>query len=159
MWQFIPRNFLERHGESLANQIGVKLPCGSEWKFGLKKHKEIMWLEDTAWSKFVEFYSLKIGSVIAFRYKGNSEFEAFIFDKTVEIDYPIAPIPSQSCERKRKIPEDDDDSVGIFESFCAKKKGNEAYSKKRTKSSVETKTKGTVKFLLCFFRLSSKYSR
>ena len=70
----------------------MKLPCGSKWKMELRKHENKIWLEK-GWPDFAKHYSIKRGSMLVFRYEGNSEFHAVIFDtSTVEIDYPSIPV-------------------------------------------------------------------
>lgn len=87
----------------------------------LEKRNELLWLQD-GWTEFSKHYSIKRGHLIVFRYEGNSKFNAVIFDdSTVEIDYPIIPIPFDESDSdedhqgsKRKGTEESD-SFEIFE--------------------------------------------
>ncbi|POO02675.1 B3 DNA binding domain containing protein, partial [Trema orientale] len=84
----IPPKFVRKYGENLTNSVFVKLPCGSKWKMDLMEQDNKIWFEK-GWPDFAKHYALKRGSLLIFRYEGNSEFHAVIFDaSTVEIDYP-----------------------------------------------------------------------
>ncbi|GMN29831.1 hypothetical protein TIFTF001_002576 [Ficus carica] len=97
----IPVKFISKYGGTLSNPVSVKLPCGSEWKMGLRKFDGRVCLHK-GWPEFVKHYSIALGHLLVFRYEGNSRFHVFIFDKTtVEIDYP--PIPGHSNARKSKV--------------------------------------------------------
>ena len=86
--QQIPGDFLSKCGETLSTSVYVKLPCGSKWKMKLTKYDNKFWLEQ-GWLEFAKHYSIERGHMLIFRYDGNSEFHAVIFDtSTIEIDYP-----------------------------------------------------------------------
>ncbi|PON38482.1 B3 DNA binding domain containing protein [Parasponia andersonii] len=88
----IPRKFVVNYGETLSDSVFVKLPCGSKWKMKLTKEDNNVWL-DKGWADLAKHYALKRGSMLIFRYEGNSEFNATRFDtSTVEIDYPPRPV-------------------------------------------------------------------
>ncbi|ONH90753.1 hypothetical protein PRUPE_8G072800 [Prunus persica] len=85
----VPKTFLDKCGEHLSDQIHLKLPCGSEWKIKLRRCNGEVWL-GKGWPEFSEFYSLKKGNSLLFRYEGNSKFNVLIFDESgTEMDYPI----------------------------------------------------------------------
>ncbi|KAG6725039.1 hypothetical protein I3842_02G013200 [Carya illinoinensis] len=84
----IPRRFIRRYGEGLSNLAFLKLPNGAEWKLELTKCDGKVWLQK-GWQEFIEYYSLKLGHLLVFRYEGNSHFYILVFDKSAtEIDYP-----------------------------------------------------------------------
>ncbi|PON54064.1 B3 DNA binding domain containing protein [Parasponia andersonii] len=94
----LPKKFVREYGETLSDSVFVKLPCGSKWKMELRKHENNIWLEK-GWPDFAKHYSIKRGSMLLFRYEGNSEFHAVIFDtSTVEIDYPYIPVHSDKSD-------------------------------------------------------------
>ncbi|PON54065.1 B3 DNA binding domain containing protein, partial [Parasponia andersonii] len=96
-----------KYGETLSSSVFVKLPCGSKWKMKLARQDNKIWLEG-GWPDFSKHYSLKRGSMLMFRYEGNSEFHAVIFDKsTVEIDYPSIPLHFDNYDVDLELAEDD----------------------------------------------------
>ena len=70
---------MRKYRETLSNSAFVKLPCGSKWKIELTKQENNIWLEK-GWPDFAKHYFIKRGSMLVFRYEGNSEFHAVIFD-------------------------------------------------------------------------------
>ena len=90
--QRIPKKFEKFYGETLSQDVHLKLPCGSEWKMGLAKYDEKLWLRE-GWPEFAKHCSFKRGNLLIFRYEGNSKFSVVIFDETtVEIEYPYTPV-------------------------------------------------------------------
>ncbi|KAM6591502.1 hypothetical protein CsatA_014107 [Cannabis sativa] len=88
----VPQYFVEKCGETLTERVFVKLPCGSKWPMKLENDNGKFWLQN-GWPEFMKHYSLKRGHMLTFRYDGNSEIYAVIFDtNTVEIDYPSIPV-------------------------------------------------------------------
>ncbi|XP_035539099.1 putative B3 domain-containing protein Os03g0621600 isoform X2 [Juglans regia] len=84
----IPRRFIRKYGEGLSNVAFLKLPNGAEWKLELTKCDGRVWLQK-GWQEFMEYYSLKLGHLLVFRYEGNSHFYILVFDESAtEIDYP-----------------------------------------------------------------------
>lgn len=84
----IPRRFIRKYGEGLSNLAFLKLPNGAEWKLELTKCDGKVWLQK-GWQEFMEYYSLKLGHLLVFRYEGNSHFYILVFDESAtEIDYP-----------------------------------------------------------------------
>jgi len=95
-------------GNELKNVATVTVPDGLIWKMDLKKCGEDVYFCNKEWQQFAEYYSLRYGCFLSFRYKGNSNFSVIIFDATsVEICYPLK-TPSTSgetnneCSRPRK---------------------------------------------------------
>ncbi|KAF5463877.1 hypothetical protein F2P56_014005 [Juglans regia] len=84
----IPRRFVRKHGEGLSNLAFLNLPNGAEWKLELTRFDDEIWLQK-GWQEFMEYYSVKPGHFLVFRYEGNSCFHILIFDMSAtEIDYP-----------------------------------------------------------------------
>ncbi|PON54051.1 B3 DNA binding domain containing protein [Parasponia andersonii] len=118
----VPRKFLSKCGETLSTSVSIKLPCGSRWEMKLRKDDDKFWL-DQGWPEFVKHYSIGRGHMLTFRYYGNSEFHAVIFDtSTVEIDYPSVPfhfdessIDGKLREPKREVI--DGDFVEMLDDF------------------------------------------
>ncbi|KAM6591493.1 hypothetical protein CsatA_014098 [Cannabis sativa] len=116
----IPKKFTRKYGETLSNSVLIKLPCGSKWKMGLTKKDENVWFEK-GWLDFAEHYAIKRGSILSFRYEGNSEFNAVIVDLSlVEIDYPSVPtnlVSSNIDDSDIKIPKREvfeDENLDVF---------------------------------------------
>ncbi|POO02681.1 B3 DNA binding domain containing protein, partial [Trema orientale] len=127
----IPHKFTRKYGETLSNSVFVKLPCGSKWKMKLTKKDNKIWLEE-GWPDFAKHYSIRRGSMVMFRYDGNSEFHAVIFDtSTVEIDYPYTPnhLDKPDIDLELRAPKEkvvEDDYVEILDNLspCPKRKEN-----------------------------------
>ncbi|XP_021816829.1 B3 domain-containing transcription factor VRN1-like [Prunus avium] len=108
----VPKTFLDKYAENLSDQIHLKLPCGSEWKIKLRRCNGEVWF-GKGWPEFSEFYSLKKGNSLLFRYEGNSKFHVLIFDESgTEMDYPIAITLIEETDE-----EDDVKSVESLEYF------------------------------------------
>ncbi|KAL5557171.1 hypothetical protein UlMin_039407 [Ulmus minor] len=117
----IPKKFKRKYGETLSNPVLLELPCGLEWKVELSDDKVCF---DKGWAEFADYYALEFGHMLVFRYKGNSQFHVFIFDKsTSEIDYPT----NSTRFRKPNIEEEiqEDDFVEIFDDFSPCPKSRE----------------------------------
>ncbi|POO02690.1 B3 DNA binding domain containing protein [Trema orientale] len=140
----IPQKFVRKYGEALSDSVFVKLPCGSRWKIKLAKQDNKIWLEE-GWPDFAKHYSIKRGGMVIFRYEGNSEFHAVIFDtSTVEIDYPSIPVHVDKPElRGPKQEVVEGDSVEILDDFLYCLKAREksplqcSQPHKRTRTSPE----------------------
>ena len=91
-------------GNELKNVATVTVPDGLIWKMDLKKCGEDVYFCNKEWQQFAEYYSLRYGCFLSFRYKGNSNFSVIIFDATsVEICYPLK-TPSTSRETNTECP-------------------------------------------------------
>lgn len=85
--QMIPRRYIREYGEGLSNLAFLKLSNGAEWKLKLMKCDGNVWLQK-GWQEFMEYYSLKMGNFLVFRYEGYSHFYILVFDESAtEIDY------------------------------------------------------------------------
>ncbi|XP_039173567.1 B3 domain-containing transcription factor VRN1-like [Eucalyptus grandis] len=87
----IPKNFLRRCGKDLPNSVLLKVPGSSAWTIELEKCNNDLVSLWKGWREFMEHYSIGLGHLIVFKYKGNSTFHVIIFDKSAsEIDYSLS---------------------------------------------------------------------
>ncbi|XP_065871965.1 B3 domain-containing transcription factor VRN1-like [Euphorbia lathyris] len=95
----IPKKFVRNYGNNLSNAVILKVPSGEKWKIDTLKVDGQIWLEK-GWDKFMEYYSIIIGSLLVFQYdESNCCFNVNIFDSTcTEIDYPYSIIKVESDE-------------------------------------------------------------
>ncbi|GMP31585.1 hypothetical protein CsSME_00005738 [Camellia sinensis var. sinensis] len=112
----IPRKFMTKHGKNLANLVFLNVPSGAVWKVELMNSNEEVWLS-SGWKEFTEYYSIRFGHFLVFRYDGNSNFHVLIFDMSAsEIEYPFNPTQNlllPEAEEDIEI----DNSVEILEDF------------------------------------------
>ncbi|KAK9038800.1 hypothetical protein V6N11_023653 [Hibiscus sabdariffa] len=84
----IPRKFVKKYGNGLSNSVLLTVPSGDTWHVELTKSDGVVWLQN-GWQEVVEFYSLKNGYFLVFKYEGNGKFMLLIFDMSAsEIEYP-----------------------------------------------------------------------
>lgn len=77
------------HGDDLSNTIYLYIPTGKVWKINLVRGNGKAFLQK-GWPEFVEFYLLKHGHFLMFKYEGKSRFDVVICDMSAsEIEYPI----------------------------------------------------------------------
>jgi len=90
-------------GNELENVATLTVPDGCDWEMDLKKCGEDVYFCNK-WQPFAEYYSLRFGCFLSFKYEGNSNFSVIIFDATfVEICYPLK-TPSTSGETNTECP-------------------------------------------------------
>ncbi|PRQ56962.1 putative transcription factor B3-Domain family [Rosa chinensis] len=84
----LPPKFVTKFGKELSDVAILTVPTGRVWQVGLERvDKRIWFVKD--WQAFAEYYSLRYGDFLEFRYEGNSNFRVLIFDMTCsEIAYP-----------------------------------------------------------------------
>ncbi|RVW58385.1 B3 domain-containing transcription factor VRN1 [Vitis vinifera] len=118
----IPQKFVKKSGDQLSAVTTLTLPNGGVWYVGLTKADNKFWFYH-GWHEFVEYYSIHVGYFLIFRYEGNSNFNANIFDLTAsEINYPSNNLRnSEKTSHGKQCPasdgeemNDDDDSVEIL---------------------------------------------
>ncbi|KAG8474659.1 hypothetical protein CXB51_031176 [Gossypium anomalum] len=84
----IPGKFVRKYGNGLSNSVLLTVPSGDTWHVELTKSDGIVWLQN-GWQEFSEYFSLKYGHLLVFKYEGNGKFLVLIFDTSAsEIDYP-----------------------------------------------------------------------
>ncbi|KAG6663231.1 B3 domain-containing transcription factor VRN1-like isoform X1 [Carya illinoinensis] len=84
-----PKKFVRKYGEGLSNLALLKLPNGAEWKVELRQCDGGVWFQK-GWQEFLEYYSIKLGHLLVFKYEGHSRFNVLVFDESAtEIEYPF----------------------------------------------------------------------
>ncbi|MBA0688364.1 hypothetical protein Goari_006160, partial [Gossypium aridum] len=84
----IPGKFVRKYGNGLSNSVLLTVPSGDTWHVELTKSDGIVWLQN-GWQEFSEYFSLKYGHLLVFKYEGNGKFLVLIFDTSAsEIEYP-----------------------------------------------------------------------
>ncbi|XP_047312794.1 B3 domain-containing transcription factor VRN1-like [Impatiens glandulifera] len=108
----IPEEFVARYRNHLSNAVLLKMPSGAVWRIGLTDSCGEVWME-SGWRKFTNYYSIRYGHFLVFRYDGNSVFYVMILDNenALEIEYPIV---ERSSERNDIIMIDDHDESMDF---------------------------------------------
>jgi len=85
--QRIPDEFITRFGYELKNVATITVLDGRVWEMELKKCDGNIFFCNK-WQEFVEYYSIRYGCYLCFKYEGNSKFSVIIIDATtVEIQY------------------------------------------------------------------------
>ncbi|KAI3857049.1 hypothetical protein MKX03_015421 [Papaver bracteatum] len=83
----LPKEFTVKYGKKLCDNAIIKVLNGV-WHIGMRRADGVILFEN-GWPEFMEFYSIRVGHVILFRYDGNSKFQVHIFGMdATEIDYP-----------------------------------------------------------------------
>ncbi|GLU13643.1 hypothetical protein SLE2022_302670 [Rubroshorea leprosula] len=84
----IPKKFVRKYGNGMLSSVVLEVPSGAVWRVGLTRSDGRVWLQ-CGWNEFAEYYSLKYGHFLVFRYEGNCNFHVLIFDTSAsEIEYP-----------------------------------------------------------------------
>uniref|UniRef100_A0ACD5W7Y9 Uncharacterized protein n=2 Tax=Avena sativa TaxID=4498 RepID=A0ACD5W7Y9_AVESA len=76
----IPEEFVQRLKGEILGEIKLETQNRCSHIIGVVKNQEKFVLT-AGWGNFVKTFSLQIGDTILFRYNGNSQFSAIIFDK------------------------------------------------------------------------------
>lgn len=101
----IPNKFAIRYGGGLPNPVFLNPPYGTKWEVYWSKQNGEVWLEK-GWKEFVKHFSLDEGYVVFFTYKGTSQIDVRIHDKSLlEIDYPSC----DTCDKKDILDNSDDE--------------------------------------------------
>ncbi|MCL7048225.1 hypothetical protein MKW94_007698 [Papaver nudicaule] len=94
----LPNEFTMKYGKELSDHAIIKVPNGI-WHIVISKAEGELVFEN-GWPEFMEFYSIRVGHLIVFRYDGNSKFQVHIFGMdTTEIDY----YPSHMDNAKHEV--------------------------------------------------------
>lgn len=85
----MPKKFTRMYGQELSSKALLTVPNGGVWQVGLEKANGQIWFCD-GWNKFIDYYSIKFGFLLLFKYEGDSSsFQVLIFDRSAsEIQYP-----------------------------------------------------------------------
>lgn len=87
--QMVPRKFTRRHEKNLHASVFLKAPNGSAWLVNLERYKGDVWPQN-GWPEFARHYSVQLGYLLVFEYRGRDDFQVRIFDSgSTEIDYPL----------------------------------------------------------------------
>ncbi|KAA0045855.1 putative B3 domain-containing protein [Cucumis melo var. makuwa] len=114
----IPRKFVREYGLQalLKDQVCLKVRDGKEWNVGLTKSNNgtRVWFH-YGWEKLVEFYSVKSGYFLVFKYENqSSSLYVVIFDRTAtEIEYPVKKISLDKSKERVKMETYFDDDLDL----------------------------------------------
>ncbi|XP_015574597.2 B3 domain-containing transcription factor VRN1 isoform X3 [Ricinus communis] len=99
----IPEKFVKKYRDELSCIATLTVPNGRIWVVELEKVNKKLWF-CSGWHEFVEYYSIRVGYFLVFRYEGESNFRVCIFDLTVsEIRYPGSGNPSHTTAPSRSM--------------------------------------------------------
>ncbi|OVA05171.1 B3 DNA binding domain [Macleaya cordata] len=83
----LPRKFVRKFGKELS-EVGVIIVSGKMWHVELSKADGEISFQN-GWQEIMDYYSIRIGHFLVFKYDGNSRFHVLIFDMSAsEIEYP-----------------------------------------------------------------------
>ncbi|XP_031387049.1 B3 domain-containing transcription factor VRN1-like [Punica granatum] len=108
----VPKKFVRKYGKdlSVSSVVLLKVPSGDAWEVELRKGDTDVWLQK-GWLDFANFYSIKHGHFLVFKYEAGSSnvFNVFVFDKSAtEIEYPVRSKVTLSSIKVENIDEDSD---------------------------------------------------
>ncbi|XP_075474923.1 B3 domain-containing transcription factor VRN1-like isoform X2 [Primulina tabacum] len=143
----LPPDFTRRCGHNLPDRVSLEVPNGLVWKVELTHSNGEAWLQG-GWQRFEEYYSLRLGHFLLFKYVGDSHFEVHIFDTAAtEIEYSdydslerdagmnqVAETEEVECES--------DDSVVFVKEILAGKNVSSLDSSPNHRSDMELKYPG-----------------
>ncbi|KAL4634305.1 hypothetical protein ACB092_04G189900 [Castanea dentata] len=114
----IPRKFTIKYGKKLSSLAFLTLPNGAKWEVELTKHNGEVWLQK-GWREFAEYYSLKQGHFVVFRYEENSHFHVLIYDPSAtEIDYPSKSSHGHEEDQCDEDTDESDTSIQTLPNSC-----------------------------------------
>ncbi|KAI3861504.1 hypothetical protein MKW98_000456 [Papaver atlanticum] len=83
----IPPKFVAKHGGDLSHHATLKVPDGLTWDVKLKRDSNGFQIGLLV--PFIEYYSIRTGHLLLFKYHGDSQFHVIILDiSACEIEYP-----------------------------------------------------------------------
>ena len=138
--QWIPKKFINKYGVELGSMAFLTIPNGTKWTMKLTKCDGEVWFQN-GWREFANCHALTVGSLLVFRYKGNSGFSVLIFDSTAtEIKYPL---DDQPQVHRMEDNESDDNFIEIMAAFTPSRKTGEKPPLPCTLPHKRAKTKPT----------------
>ena len=138
--QRIPKKLINKYGVELGSMAFLTIPNGTKWILKLTKHDGEVWFQN-GWCEFASYHALTVGSLLVFRYEGNSQFFVLIFDATAtEIEYPL---DDQPQVHRMEDNESDDNSIEIMDAFMPSQKTREKPPLPCTLPHKRAKTKPT----------------
>ena len=88
-FQRIPKKFINKYGVELGSMAFITIPNGTKWTMKLTKRDGEVWFQNGR-HEFANRHALTMGSLLVFRYEGNSGFSVLIFDAiATKIEYPL----------------------------------------------------------------------
>ncbi|XP_073038874.1 B3 domain-containing transcription factor VRN1-like isoform X2 [Primulina eburnea] len=140
----LPPEFTRRCGHNLPDRVSLEVPNGLVWKVELTHSDGEAWLQG-GWQRFEEYYSIRLGHFLLFKYVGDSHFEVNIFDTSAtEIEYSYY----DSLERDVGVNQvaetevvecESDDSVVFLKEIFAGKNVSSLDSSPNHRSDIELK--------------------
>ena len=119
----------------------LTIPTGMKWIVKLTKRDGEVWFQN-GWREFANCHALTVGSLLVFRYEGNSGFSVLIFDATAtEIEYPLHDQPQV---HRMEDNESDYNSIEIMAAFMPSRKTGEKPPLPCTLPHKRAKTKPTI---------------
>ncbi|CAM8897469.1 unnamed protein product [Rhodiola kirilowii] len=83
----IPGKVIKRIEQELSIVVTLSVPDGRKWNMKLGKDGGKCWFGD-GWVEFMNYYSVRVGYLLIFRYKGDSTFVVNVFNlSNAEIQY------------------------------------------------------------------------
>lgn len=81
---------MTKYGRELQKMVSLKVPKGDSWQVEVFQCDDGRTLLKNGWKEFSEFYYIEKFYVLLFNYRGNSQFDVFIFDlSATEIEYRV----------------------------------------------------------------------
>lgn len=85
----IPKKFIKQYRSELSSNASCKVPTGTTSPVELESCDGGIWFQK-GWKQFADYYSIRHGDFLVFRYEGLLKFRVLIFDKNATgIGYPI----------------------------------------------------------------------
>ena len=114
---------MRKYAKNLASHVFLKVPDGVIWEVESRILNGDVWLCE-GWKGFAQYYSIRYGHLLLFRYDGNSHFHVLIFDMSAsEIEYP--PFDMQIQKREDAGTDDSVDNLEDFPSGERSRAGKE----------------------------------
>lgn len=139
--QDIPQSFVKKFGHELASVATLILPDGHVWQVGLRRSDDQVWFCD-GWQEFKNYFAIRIGFFLLFRYQGKSTFSINIFNlPSSEINYQIENLRSvgepkgHACHLFEELEDDKSVEIGGFNHPCSVP-GNNFLSQSSDKFSI-----------------------
>ena len=118
----------------------LTIPNCTKWTVKLTKRDGEVWFQN-GWHEFANCHALTVGSLLVFRYEGNSGFSVLIFDAiAIEIEYTLHDQPQV---HRIEDNESDDKSIEIMAAFMPSRKTGEKPPLPCTLPHKRAKTKPT----------------
>ena len=138
--KLIPKKVFKKYGFELGSMAFLTIPNDTKWIVKLTKRDGEVWFQN-GWCEFASYHALTVGSLLVFRYEGNSQFSILIFDVTItEIEYPLDDRPQV---HRMEDNESDDNSIEIMDAFMPSRKIREKPPLPCTLPHKRAKTKPT----------------